>query len=368
MAALFNTTARADVYKLEIKEEANNVLRFCAENLDKKQKNTFVVQRNVYGNYVLVPENNAIDNFVTDLVFGEKVNFKIGSISVSCCSEAGDSKIVLNGGCVGDSLVIESIAYQVVIKKNTSLKLNTLAIQNGRFKSEGTLEAFITCLRNCEAENSGKFSSRNLFLIRADIVNFGTITLCDAYRNIECSIKNFDRAGKKGTVEIGKATGNTRVMKEIDSKVKMHNLGGKKCVDLDGAFVPLEDISRYPEYRNWIKRNEINMYPVKTGRYTVVVTADFWCHEKKKPIEVSSSNVYQTDPKGLFVGQTLASAELTENPACFEKHILMTSGQGVSIWTPKIASQNSFTQCFISVDDDPRMYFIYDNPNDHKTE
>ena len=325
---------------------------------------------NDHGSYEFVPEQNANSNIFIDLVFGEKVKFKIGAISALYYSKAGDTRITLSGGCAEDSLILPKMPCSVAIGQDASLELNTFVMQNTMttFRNEGTLKAFITCFADCEAvENKGSFSSRNLFLLRSDVVNFGTITWCDAYRNIECNIRNFDLEGKKGIIGIGQKTGNTMLLKEIDPKAKVYNLGGKQCVDFDCVFVPLEDISKYPEYQKKIKHKEPNLYPMKINRRsTVVVIGDFWCGEDGKSVEISSSDAFQSDPKRLFTGQTLCSARLTGNPSYFQKHILITSGRGVSVWTPKIASKGAFTECFISVDDDPRMYFISDNLNDHK--
>lgn len=326
---LFNASTSADVYKLEIKREASDILRFCTENLDKRTKDMFAVRMNDHGSYEFVPEQNANNNIFTDSIFGEKVKFKIGTISVSYYSEAGDTKIALSDGCMEDSLILPDVPCLVTIGKDASLKLNTFVMQNTirTFRNEGTLEAFITCFADCgTVENRGSFSSRNLFLLRSDVLNFGMITWCDAYRNIECNIKNFDFEGKKGIVGIGQKTGNTMLLKEIDPKAKVYNFCGKQCVDFDCVFVPLEDISKYPEYQKKIKHKEPNLYPMKINRRsTVVVIADFWHEGSKKSIEVSSADVFLTDPERLFVGQTLASAELTECPEAFRKHILITS-------------------------------------------
>lgn len=369
-ATLFDVPVSADVYKLEIKGEANNIRRFYAENLDKRTKDAFSVRMNAHRSYEFVSEQDTSSSIFTDLVFGEKIKFKIGSISVSYYSEAGDLRIALSGGCAEDSLILPKCPCMVVLGKDTSLKLNTFVMQNAMriFRNEGTLEAFITCFADCEiVENRGNLASRNLFLLRSNVLNFGTITWCDAYRNVECNIKNFDLEGKKGIVEIGQKTGNTVLLKEMDPKAKIHNFGGKQCVDFDCSFVPSEDISKYPEYQKKIKHREPNFYPMKINRRsTVVAIADFWHEGAKKSIEISSSDAFLTDPKRLFVGQTLASAELAECPEGFKKHILITSGWGVSVWTPKTASDGVFSKCFISVDDDPRMYFIGDNPDDHE--
>ncbi len=196
-------------------------MNFSAGNLNNGTADTFGIQKtDVACNYL---EGNMSNDIVSELeVDTDNVAFEIGSFAVSY--DTVNRRLKLRGGSPNDSLVLYQLRYPVSIENGTSLTLNTLIAQGFEataFTNEGTVEAFISYFENCKTvENKGQLSSCNLFLLRSDIQNSGTICWKDANRAISGSIKNITDGMRKGRFKMSKNIGNANYA--FDAKIAQY--------------------------------------------------------------------------------------------------------------------------------------------------
>lgn len=360
-AAFIGTSASADTYKLEIKQEANAVLRFCVENIDKKSHDVLGIQPSG-GIYNLL--GRGCGDIIDELCVGTGVEFKIGSFAVRY--DGTNKRIKLSGGCAEDSLILYQCACGIFIENGTELKPNTLIVrksESASFKNEGIIEAFITYFEDCKSvENKGNFTSRNLFLIRTDIQNYGMISWCDAYHNIDGNVKNLvGDNGKNGFIKTGKKTGNTYILKERNmcfGYIPFFLFGSSKEVSVSIGNNPPYDAIYL------MKRN---------GYYAIVVTGR---------IDSDPNNsIYSIGDGKDFVNNS-SSRELSELPLV-SSHCGSQQQKGFLFMTRHNIQNGSIllrplyktdahkwasSRYFCAIDDENRaLYFIYDNPNDHQT-
>lgn len=279
------------------------------------------------------------------------MEFKIGSFAVRY--DGANKRIKLSGGCAEDSLILYQCACGIFIGNGTELKPNTLIVQNtgsAPFKNEGIFEAFITYFEDCKSvENKGNFTSRNLFLIRTDIQNYGMISWCDAYHNIDGNVKNLvGDNGKNGFIKMGKKTGNTWVLREMETKdFQFSSCSGVKVIH------PLFCFGN----TNMITRQRNKYHPPKKGCYAAISSQNAYCFK----------GVHNRIDCREKVNSILISAH--SQISTFKDVILITKFDDIEECSCVIR-QNE-TGCFVPlwapVDSHPALYFIYDNPNDHQT-
>ena len=159
--------------------------------------------------------NSAIGGCIWDTQVGIGVGFNFGNFRANL----DDKKDQLNlcGGCFTDALLLEKTDYPIVVTNRSALRVNTIIAKKAIFKNKGVFEAFIAVLQNCPTvENRGKFHTRNLFLLKTDIQNCGMVRWDDVFKAVDGKIvpkaANFDFHEKKGFIDQGVPTGNTRVL------------------------------------------------------------------------------------------------------------------------------------------------------------
>ncbi len=207
----FHTHLFADTYKLKVTKDKKTI-RFCVHNLTRNCSDWFSVKK-AGSSY------ESRDTSIGGCIWGTKVGTGIGFNFGSFYAEFDDkdNQLRLSGGCFADTLLFENSDFSMVVADTTTLQANTLIVKRAVFKNKGVFEAFIAVLQNCPTvENRGKFHTRNLFLLKTDIQNCGMVRWDDVFKAVDGKIvpkaANFDFHEKKGFIDQGVPTGNTRVL------------------------------------------------------------------------------------------------------------------------------------------------------------
>jgi hypothetical protein len=346
---------------LEIKQEVNAVLRFCIENIDKKSHDVLGIQPSG-GVYNLL--DGGCGDIIDELCVGTGVEFKIGSFAVRY--DGANKRIKLSGGCAEDSLLLYQCACGIFIENGTELKPNTLIVrklESASFKNEGIIEAFITYFEDCKSvENKGNFTSRNLFLLRTDIQNYGMVSWCDAYHNIDGNVKNLVGGnGKNGFIKMVKKTGNTYTLKERNTRfdyTPFFLFKSSKEVSVNiGNNSPYNAIYH-------LKRN---------GYYAIVVTGRIDNNPNNSTYAIGDGKDFVNDSDSRELSELpLVSSYCGSQQRKGFLFIARHNEQGGSILLRPLrktdANKWASDGYFYAVDDGNRaLYFIYDNPSDHQT-
>lgn len=265
-----------------------------------------------------------------------------------------------------DALILYQCACGIFIENGTELKPNTLIVrksESASFKNEGIIEAFITYFEDCKSvENKGNFTSRNLFLIRTDIQNYGMISWCDAYHNIDGNVKNLvGDNGKNGFIKMGKKTGNTYILKERNT-----------CFDYTPFFlfkgskeVPINRDNSSYSVTYHLKRNGYYVIVI-TGRIDIIscISGTYAIGDGKDFVNGSSSCELSEPPLvSLYCG-----SRQKEGFLFITRHNVQDGSISLRPLYKTDAHKWASNRYFDAIDDGNRaLYFIYDNPNDHQT-
>ena len=208
---VLHTHLFADTYELEVKKDKQTV-KFCVHNLTYKYTDWFSVKK-VGGSYE--SGDSSICGYIRDMKIGTGIEFNFGSFQANFDDE--QNQLNLCGGCFADILLLEKVDCPIVVASATVLQVNTLIAEKATFKNEGILEAFIAILQDClTVENKGKFHARNLFLFKTHIQNYDMVQWDDVFKTVSGKIvpkaANSDFPEKKGFIQTGVSTGNTRIL------------------------------------------------------------------------------------------------------------------------------------------------------------
>ena len=171
----------ADTYKLEVvKDISEGKVRFRVGDLTNAYAgtNSFSVLDRGRGDVV----DCCISNVVTGLsAEAALLKFDFGTFRV--CYDRQNNVVQLHKGSFLDSLVMEKSDFPIVVGRNETLLANTLLMKDISFKNEGTFRASIALFQDCKSvENYGDFWSRNLFLTGSQLLNHGTVTHNDIFK------------------------------------------------------------------------------------------------------------------------------------------------------------------------------------------